>query len=216
MNRRNLIVGALATVASIAAVAVIGEVTGKYHIVPQPPQPTPTPIALPPIEPEPPDATNDEAKPKPIDHVVAPVGEDIPRPIPPAGSFTQPVEPPQPITDFHDVRVIPLDRRGVGPGDKLYNLSDLDRPPIPTYQARPNYPSSMRQEGSSGRVLVEFTVDPRGGVRNAVAVESTRREFEDSACAAVAKWKFRPGWKNGHAVYARMQVPIVFTLDQAR
>jgi hypothetical protein len=30
----------------------------------------------------------------------------------------------------------------------------------------------------------------------------------------VSKWKFRPGRKNGHAVYTHMQVPIVFTLNE--
>ena len=34
------------------------------------------------------------------------------------------------------------------------------------------------------------------------------------AVQAVSKWKFRPGRKNGHAVFTHMQVPIVFTLNE--
>ena len=35
-----------------------------------------------------------------------------------------------------------------------------------------------------------------------------------AACVAVEKWRFKPGRKDGHAVYVHMQVPIVFTLSE--
>ena len=72
----------------------------------------------------------------------------------------------------------------------------------------------MRRGHITGEVLVDFVVDPSGNVRNATAVHSSQREFEESACAAVSKWKFRPGLKDGRAVYVHMQVPIVFTLAE--
>ena len=62
--------------------------------------------------------------------------------------------------------------------------------------------------------MVDFIVDTSKKMRNAATVRSSQRGFEDSACAAVAKWRFKPGWKNGHAVFTRMQVPIVFVLDR--
>ena len=73
--------------------------------------------------------------------------------------------------------------------------------------------ASELASGITGEVLVDFIVDPNGVVRNAVAVRATQREFEEAACAAVGKWKFRPGRKGGVAVFVHMQVPIVFTLN---
>jgi protein TonB len=72
----------------------------------------------------------------------------------------------------------------------------------------------MRRLGISGEVTVDFIVDPNGNVRNATAVHSSQREFEESACTAVSKWKFNPGRKGGRPVFVHMQVPIVFTLSQ--
>ena len=71
----------------------------------------------------------------------------------------------------------------------------------------------MRRAGITGEVVVEFIVDANGDVRNAFAVRSTQRDFEQAAVQAVSKWKFRPGKKGGRAVNTRMQVPIVFTLN---
>ena len=72
----------------------------------------------------------------------------------------------------------------------------------------------MRRAGISGEVVVDFIVDTNGEVRNAFAFHSSQREFEAAAVQAVSKWKFRPGRKNGHAVFTHMQVPIVFTLNE--
>ena len=217
MNRRNLIIGALATVASIAAVAVIGEVTGKFRIIPPRRPPPVIQITPPPVEQDPPDKPiTDDSKPKPKDTVTAPAQEDLPMPVPPKGTFTQPVEPPRPINDFKDTAVIPQGGNDIGGGVEIIDFTKLDKTPIPIYQARPDYPYSLRQDGITGEALVEFIVDPSGNVRNAVSVKSDRPEFGESACAAVGKWKFKPGWKNGHAVYTRMQAPIVFQLDKSQ
>lgn len=70
----------------------------------------------------------------------------------------------------------------------------------------------MRAAGIAGQVLVDFVVDANGDVLRAVAVRSTRREFEDPAVAAVSKWKFAAGRKGGVEVATRMQVPMVFNL----
>jgi periplasmic protein TonB len=217
MNRRNLAIGALATVAAIAVVAVVGQITGTITIVPPrrpPPDPalTPLPVEMDPIE----KPNTDDSKPAPKDPVAAPAQEDIPRPVPPVGSFTQPVEPPRPSNDFQDATVIPPGGNNIGGGIEIIDLSKLDKAPIARYQARPEYPYSLRQDGITGEALVEFIVDPSGDVRNPVSIRSNRPEFGDAACAAVGKWKFKPGWKNGRAVFTRMQVPIVFQLDAAR
>ena len=72
----------------------------------------------------------------------------------------------------------------------------------------------MRRAGIAGEVLVEFLVDTEGDVQNAFSAKSSQKEFESAAVQAVSKWKFRPGRKNGQNVVTRMQVPIVFTLNE--
>jgi periplasmic protein TonB len=104
---------------------------------------------------------------------------------------------------------------GSAPVTQALDVSKLDQAPVPRFQARPQYPFEMREKKIGGEVVVDFIIDVNGDVRNAYAVRSSRREFEAAAVAAVAKWKFKPGMKGGRAVNTHMQVPIVFTLNEA-
>jgi len=212
MRRRDLILGALFSIALIAGVAWYGEITRGVPFK-RPPPDKPTVIEpLPPVDPDPVNTRTDDDKPKPHNDAVVPVQLDIAVAKPPAGAFTQQVEPIRPTTDTKGVATIPPDRDYSGLGDQPLELSQLDRAPIARYQARPEYPEDLKRAGITGDALVDFIVDPNGDVRNAVAVRPEHREFGDAACRAVSKWKFRPGWKNGRAVFTHMQVPIVFTL----
>lgn len=103
------------------------------------------------------------------------------------------------------------DRIAVG---VVHELKDLDQKPVPKFQARPRYPFEMRRAGITGEAVVEFIIDTEGNVVDARAIRSTREEFEAAAAQAVSKWKFRPGRKGNRDVPTRMQVPIVFTLDE--
>jgi protein TonB len=90
---------------------------------------------------------------------------------------------------------------------------DLDRVPRATAQMPPDYPSTMRQSGETGSVMVEFEVDTLGRVIRAVAVRYTHREFVDPAVRAVLRWHFEPGKRHGKTVPFRMAVPIEFGLS---
>jgi protein TonB len=148
--------------------------------------------------------------PKP--EISAPDIPDSPAP-PTIDGFTVPIEPPHVVIDRTLIK-IPDGGGGTGLGGNTFTLSQLDEPPVAKYMARPVYPESMRRPGISGEATVDFIVDPSGNVRNVTAVHSSQREFEEPACTAVGKWKFRPGRKDGHAVYVHMQVPVVFTLSE--
>lgn len=124
-----------------------------------------------------------------------------------------------------DLRPRPLSPPAVGPqvpvetlptlwGKPIYELSAVDRQPMPRFQTRPRYPFELRKAGVAGEVVVEFIVDDRGEVVNARAVRSSREEFEFPALEAVSRWRFRAGVKDGQTVPTRMQVPIVFTPDE--
>jgi periplasmic protein TonB len=169
-------------------------------------------IALPKIEPDEPEVVEDQP-PVPQD-IAPPMQNDVPQVVTP-DSFVQQIEPPPPDLSAISKNIvkIPETRTGLA-GIEVFDISKLDQQPVAKFQARPQFPFEMRRAGISGEVLVDFIVDTNGDVRNAFAAHSSQREFEASAVQAVSKWKFRPGRKNGHAVFTHMQVPIVFTLNE--
>ena len=211
MRRRNLAYAAAVSVMLIAGVAWFGEMT---HFIP-PLHTTVRKDPFPPftLQPDPPVPVEVETpQEKPKQDFDVPQQPDYPK-TPRIDDFITPIEPPHPVVDTKRYK-IPSDGPGNGTGPHAFSLSQLDEAPAEKYKARPVYPESMRRLGISGEVLVDFLVDPSGNVRNATAVHSSQRDFEESACTAVGKWKFRAGRKDGHAVYVHMQVPIVFTLSE--
>jgi protein TonB len=96
----------------------------------------------------------------------------------------------------------------------IFNLADLDRIPEPVFQPAPVYPMSMKREGVTATVVVEFIVDTQGRAVNAMVTDSTHRSFEQAAVMGVQKWKFRAGVRGGRKVNTRMRVPIVFTIEE--
>ena len=99
-------------------------------------------------------------------------------------------------------------------GLEVFDISKLDRLPEVKFRTAAHYPFEMRRAGVTGEVVVEFIVDTNGNVTNAHATKSSRPEFEANAVSSVSKWKFKPGQKGGRNVNTRMQVPIVFTLNE--
>ena len=89
----------------------------------------------------------------------------------------------------------------------------LEQPPRPTSMSAPIYPAALRRAEITGEVLVEFVVTSTGQVTRVRAVESTNPEFSAAAEAAVRKWRFQPGMKDGQAVNTLMAVPMVFDLE---
>ena len=82
-------------------------------------------------------------------------------------------------------------------------------------QARPAYPFEMRRAGITGEAVIEFVVDVDGRVINAYALRATDVSFAEAALAAVRQWTFEPGRNSaGAAVQTRLQVPIIFTLNE--
>lgn len=151
---------------------------------------------------------------KPLD-LAPPMQQDVPQLATP-DSFVQKIQPPPPenVTISASMSVVPEIRDpNMFRGMKVFDIAMLDQQPNPRFQGAPTYPFEMRRAGISGEVLVEFIVDTTGDVQNAFAVRSTQREFESAAVQAVSKWKFKPGRKGGRDVPTRMQVPIVFSLN---
>lgn len=153
---------------------------------------------------------------------LVPMQADLPQ-IPHPSDFVQQIDFSTLIErpDFSDVKMIGIPetvRRGstrlaekIGP---IFNPADLDRIPEPLFRPAPAYPTTLKREGVTATVTVEFIVDTEGRAINAVVVHTTYRGFEDAAVTGVEKWKFRAGIRAGRKVNSRMSVPIVFTLAE--
>jgi protein TonB len=211
MRRANLAFAAVFSIALIAGVTWWGE-QSHYKAARRAIAATPA-TELFTVKPEDPVPVEvDDAPPKAKTNDVSPPSlPEVPAE-PSIESITQPIEAPHAVIDLSMTK-IQTDADSGRAGDKLYKLSDLDQAPEPTFQSRPTYPFELKRAGTTGDVTVDFIVDANGNVRNVFAAHSSRQEFEQAACTAVSKWKFRPGRKGGRAVNVHMQVPILFTLS---
>jgi len=81
------------------------------------------------------------------------------------------------------------------------------------YQVPPQYPFELRKANVTGSAVVEFIINTNGDVVNAFAVAASDPRFGEAAVAAVCRWKFQPGIRNGRTVNTRLQVPIYFSLE---
>ena len=170
-------------------------------------------LVMPKIEPEEEEVVDQTQATAPAD-IAPPMQTDVPQLVTDT-SFVQKLEPPPPegMSVDRGAITVPIGVGGFGKGGQIFDPSMLDQQPVATYQPRPLYPYDMKKQGISGQVVVEFILNAEGNVQSAFAVSSTQHEFEASAIQAVSKWRFRPGRRGGRAVNTRMQVPIVFSLN---
>jgi len=95
----------------------------------------------------------------------------------------------------------------------VFDLTELDKHPLPIQRIAPTYPYEAKQSGISGWVKVFFIVDETGSVRTPRVDASSHQEFESAALDAVRLWKFTPGVKDGRKVRTRMLLPFVFSIN---
>jgi TonB family protein len=88
-----------------------------------------------------------------------------------------------------------------------------DRPPENISIPQPQYPFQMRRKGIEGDVVVEFTVNAEGRVREAKVISAPNKDFHRSALASVQDARFKPATKNGHPVAVRLSVTLIYRLD---
>ncbi len=94
----------------------------------------------------------------------------------------------------------------------VYESSQVDVPPKARSQPRPNYPGELKRKRIEGEVLVLFTVEADGHVKDPVVLKATEVRFAKAATDGVLKWRYKPGLLGGAKVACRVQVPIVFEL----
>lgn len=96
--------------------------------------------------------------------------------------------------------------------DMVFEIADLDKPPVPLVRIAPVYPPELKRNRVQGTVNVVFIVDEFGNVKRPSIEKSTNREFNENALKAVRQWKFEPGEKDNKKVKTRVRLPLSFTL----
>lgn len=90
----------------------------------------------------------------------------------------------------------------------------LDGDVQPIVRVPPQYPPSAAQRGLEGYVLVEFTIDVDGSVRDPKVVSSSHSVFESAALRTIVRWKYRPQIVNGEPrVRPGVRTRIEFKLE---
>ena len=76
------------------------------------------------------------------------------------------------------------------------------------------YPKKARENGTQGRVVVQFVVDKDGSIDDIKIVKSVSWELNDEAKRVVKRMpKFKPGTIGGEPVRMRFTMPIMFRLN---
>ena len=75
------------------------------------------------------------------------------------------------------------------------------------------YPTSAKDAGIQGKVLVKTIIDEKGNVIKTSILKSVNADCDKAAVDAIKKTKFTPGIKDNKPVKAEVVIPIMFKLD---
>jgi TonB family protein len=84
--------------------------------------------------------------------------------------------------------------------------------PVLLTKVEPEYSEEARKAKYQGTVELSVEVDPTGRPRNMRVLHSLGLGLDERALEAVAKWRFRPGTKDGKAVTVMALVEVTFRL----
>lgn len=98
---------------------------------------------------------------------------------------------------------------------RKFGLADVDHAPMVTARVPPLYPYHAKRQGIQGGVTVRFLVDKKGRVsRISVIKAKPQNIFESSVLRSLARWRFRPGRKDGRPVDTWVETDILFELEK--
>ena len=100
---------------------------------------------------------------------------------------------------------------GFGPGEGGGVGGGVSAPQV-LYKVDPEYSEEARKAKYSGTVLISLVVGPDGHATGIKVVRSLGLGLDEKAMEAVAKWKFKPGLKNGQAVAVQATIEVNFRL----
>ena len=118
---------------------------------------------------------------------------------------------------------LPLDTLTAGTGTDIGTIIAPHTPVLrdPTLDSRysdtvqPAYPSDMRLGEREGRVVVRVLIGADGRVKDVQQISAASPSFfEATRKQALAKWRFKPGTKDGVAIEAWHTMAVRFVLDE--
>ncbi len=96
----------------------------------------------------------------------------------------------------------------------IFAPGQVDRPPRIMRSVTPVYPFDAKTKGIEGRVVLRFIIDEDGRVQNPQVVKADPKGvFDESALAAIVKYKFEPAVIGSKKVKCYVVLPIGFRLD---
>jgi periplasmic protein TonB len=101
---------------------------------------------------------------------------------------------------------------GGGIGGGVYRVGGGVTAPAVLYKIDPEYSEEARKAKYQGVVVLYVEVDPSGRAVNPRVVRSLGLGLDEKAIEAVRKWKFRPGYKDGHPVTVAATIEVNFRL----
>lgn len=84
--------------------------------------------------------------------------------------------------------------------------------PVLLYKVEPEYSEEARRAKLQGEVVLHIEVNPHGAAQNITVVQSLGLGLDERAAAAVARWKFRPGYSGGKPVVTAALIHVTFRL----
>lgn len=88
----------------------------------------------------------------------------------------------------------------------------FDNPPRIVFKVESEYSEEARRVHLEGDVRLKIIIDADGKPRDLQVARSLGLGLDENAMAAVSKWKFQPGTKNGQVVAGPAQIEINFRL----
>jgi TonB family protein len=122
-------------------------------------------------------------------------------------------------TDGHGTIKIPVLEPGkhIAEPTKIKDIfvpGQVDRPPRILRPVTPVYPFDAKTKGIEGRVVLRFIIDEEGRVQNPQIVKADPEGvFDESALAAIVKYKFEPAVIGSRKVKCYVVLPVGFRLD---
>ncbi len=107
---------------------------------------------------------------------------------------------------------------GVGPGTGggfgggAFRIGGGVSAPVPTFKPEPEYSEEARKAKYQGSVMLSLIVDEKGVPQQIKVVRKLGLGLDEKAVEAVAKWRFKPGMKDGKPVPVQATIEVTFRL----
>ena len=97
----------------------------------------------------------------------------------------------------------------------VYNIGKDVTSPVVVFNPQPKYTANALRRKVQGTVVMTAVVLPDGRVTNVSVIRSLDRySLDDVARATAARWRFRPGLRQGVPVAVRVRIALEFKLRE--